>query len=107
MMRFPLYMLLFFSTLTLYGQEIKSNFRSKRLVASDSIVVDSLAINPSRFKLSLPDGTTIDSTAYSIDFNKALLLLDTDRVPRGDSIVVDYLRYPDYLTRDYYVFDKR
>jgi len=107
MMRILLYLLLFFSAVAIRAQEVKSNYRTIKLASADSIRLDSVPINPSRFKLTRSDGTAVDPTVYTIDYNKALLTLDPETVEANDSLTVSYLRYPDYLTRDYYLFDKR
>ncbi len=107
MMKHFLYVLLFFSPFLGWAQEVTSNFRTKKLAVADSIVVDTIAINPTRFELLRKDGSKIDSTAYRMDFNKGILILNVPLREQEDSITINYLRYPEYLTRDYYVFDPK
>ncbi len=63
------------------------------------IQIDSVSINSSLFNLTTKDGVPIDSAKYTIDFPKALL---TFKKPVAtDSIIVNYLRYPNFVTRKY------
>lgn len=81
-----------------YAQET-TNYRSKTLAVKDSIVLDSVSINPSWFILKTKERTTVDTSFYHIDYPKALL---TFKKPmETDSVIVDYLRFPDFLTRTY------
>jgi hypothetical protein len=81
------------------------NFRTKFLtVQKDSIQIDSVSINPFHFKILNSDKTVIDSTNYSIDFSKSLLIIDSKKYPE---IEIEYFAYPDFLTKTYFKFDKR
>lgn len=106
MKKILLVFLLALSTLG-YAQDIPTNYKSVRLPVSDTIRLDSVAINPARFEILLKDGTAVDSTKYAIDYNKAILILSESLLEQNDSLTINYLRYPDYLTRDYYVFDAK
>ncbi len=100
-----LFVLIFSITAAGYAQDISTNYKSKRAAISDTIRIDSVAINPARFEVFLKSGKQLDSTDYTIDFNSSLLILSEELKQEQDSIVINYLRYPDYLTKDYYVFD--
>ncbi len=90
---------------SLYAQEPASNYKTKKLAVRDSIQIDTVSINTSSFVLKRKDGTVLDSTYYSIDFSKSVL---TFKKPVDtDSIIVDYLRYPDFITRRYFQLDER
>ena len=90
---------------SVYAQEPTSNYRTKTLAVRDSIRVDSVSINPSWFSLKRKDETTIDTSFYNINFSKAIL---TFKKPiETDSITVDYLQYPDFLTRTYFQLDDK
>ncbi|MDX1461582.1 MAG: hypothetical protein R3359_00890 [Marinirhabdus sp.] len=71
----------------------------------DTILVDTLSINPERFELLDSAGKRIDNTQYSINFATAELTFPNARV-NEDSITINYLRYPEFLTRDYFTFDR-
>ena len=88
----------------LYAQDQTSNYRSKKVAVADSIKIDSVSINNSWFILKHKDNSIIDSTFYHVDFKKALL---TFKKPIAtDSVIVDYLRFPDYLTKTYKELDE-
>ncbi len=106
-MKLYLYLCLFFMVLTGYGQDRTSNYRSKKMAVSDTIVIDTVSINPSRFSILDKNGKTIDSIGYQVDFRKALLFIPENIRKASDSITINYLRYPDYLTRDYYLLDPK
>lgn len=86
------------------AQELTSNFRTKKVAVKDSIQVDSVSINSIRFIVKTKNNTVLDTSYYSIDFSKALL---TFKKPvDSDSIHIDYVRYPDFLTRRYSQLDE-
>jgi len=94
----------FFICCGIYAQNQTSNYRSKKVVVNDSIKVDSTSINSSWFILKRKDNSVIDSTYYLIDFKKALL---TFRKPLDtDSLIIDYLRFPDFITKTYKQLDE-
>ena len=92
----------------LYGgfvlaQDQDSNYRSKTVAVKDTIAIDSVSINPNGFSVKLKNDTIIDSTFYDMDYSKSLL---TFKKPlAADSIVINYLKYPEFLTRTYQQFD--
>lgn len=93
-----------FLCLCSFSQEQTSNYKTKKVAVRDSILVDSISINSSRFLVKLKSGTTVDSSFYKIDFSRAVL---TFKKPiEADSIIIEYLRYPDFLTRTYKLLDK-
>jgi hypothetical protein len=95
---------LFLLSCCLYAQDQTSNYRSIKVAVKDSVKVDSVSLNNSWFLLKKKDNSSIDSTYYRIDFKKALLTfkkpIDTD------SIIIDYLRFPDFLTKTYKQLDE-
>ncbi|MEY8849933.1 hypothetical protein AB9K26_14025 [Psychroserpens sp. XS_ASV72] len=88
-----------------FAQDSTSNYRTKKVAVRDSIQIDTVSINTSSFVLKLKDGTVLDSTYYSIDFSKSLLKLK--KPVATDSLIIDYLRYPDFITRQYFQLDDR
>jgi hypothetical protein len=86
------------------SQNELSNYRAKKVAVKDSIVIDSVSINSSSFLVKTKENIVIDSTFYSIDFGKAVL---TFKKPiTTDSIIIDYLRYPEFLTKTYQQLDE-
>ncbi len=86
------------------AQEPVSNYKTIKVVVKDTIRIDSVSINSRAFSVKRKDNTIIDSTFYSIDFAKAIL---TFKKPlETDSIRIDYLKFPDFLTKTYKQLDE-
>ncbi len=85
------------------AQDIPNNFVSRKIAVADTITIDSVSINSAQFNIKMPNGNTIDTTRYKVDFSKALLVVENVDT---DSIIVEYLRYPDFLTKRYAALDK-
>lgn len=97
-------LLIFLFGFSIYAQEETSNYRSKKVVVNDTIKVDSVSINNSWFLLKRKDNSTIDSSYYHIDFKKALLTFK--KSIETDSLIIDYLRFPDFITKTYKELDE-
>ena len=87
-----------------FAQEQESNYRSKKVAVRDTILVDSVSINPSKFTIRTKNNVVIDSSIYSIDFSKSVLVFN--EAIATDSVIIDYLRYPDYITKTYKQLDE-
>lgn len=85
------------------AQEKTDNYRTKKLAVRDSIKIDTLSINSSFFKLKTKTGQLIDSTLYTVDFSKSMLRFK--KPIESDSVIVEYLRYPDFITKTYRQLD--
>lgn len=84
-----------------FSQEISSDYRTKKTVVKDTVQLDSISINPSFFKVFTVDGALVDTSLYSINFEKALLVFSRPEAVSADSITIEYLRYPAFLTKKY------
>ena len=104
-MRYLLFVLLFCIATSGVAQEINTNYRSKKVAVRDTIQVDSVSINPARFELLDTSGQRIDSTQYRINYKTGILTFP-NRYNASDTITINYLKYPEFLTRDYFSFDK-
>lgn len=98
--------LLFFTVLIwfsgLQAQETASSYQTKKVIRTrDTIHLEKFSINPSFFQLLNTRNETIDSTFYKVDFQKGFLLLNENFSSPSDTLVVNYLRYPDFLTKEY------
>ncbi|WP_458628534.1 hypothetical protein [Winogradskyella sp. PC D3.3] len=102
-MKNSLFFLLILSSFLGYSQEQHSNFRQKKVAVKDSIQIDSVSINPSQFTVRTKDNIILDSTLYVVDFAKALLRFK--QPTKIDTITIDYLRYPNFLTKVYKQLD--
>ncbi|SHI76756.1 hypothetical protein [Flavobacterium haoranii] len=98
-----LFMWLFFSGV--YAQE-KEAIRKSKIIAitNDTIFIEKESINPSHFKIKDQYDQTIDSTFYEVNFEKGFIILNTNSITK-DSLSINYLTYPKFLTKEYSVYD--
>ncbi len=102
-MKHALLFLMLLGSFSAFAQEHSSNYIKKRLAVKDSILIDSVSINPSKFVIKTKDNTVLDSTLYVVDFPKALLRF---KQPLDlDTIQIEYLRYPKFFTQVYRQLD--
>ncbi|MBQ0907345.1 hypothetical protein KBJ98_01360 [Flavobacterium sp. F-328] len=90
----------------LLAQEKSTLYQTKKIAPTkDTIRLEKTSINSSFFKVLDSKGKAIDSTLYRINFSKSTLLLLSDVNNLSDSITVEYLQYPDFLTKTYTIYD--
>jgi len=87
-----------------FSQNQPSNYRTKKVAVNDTIVIDIVSINPNSFSIKDKNNVLVDSTFYTINFPKAILILKQSL--ETDSITIDYLRFPDFLTKTYKQLDE-
>ena len=104
-MKFTITFFAFLIGFCAFAQDLNSNYKIKRFAVSDSIVIDSVSINPAFFLLKTKDSTFIDESYFEVDFAKAILTLK--KPLETDSIVISYLAYPDFLTKTYKQLDDK
>jgi len=64
-MKFPLSLLILLFSFCVFAQEQTSNYRTIKIAVKDSIVIDSVSINSTKFILRKKDNTIIqDKTIY-------------------------------------------
>ena len=102
-MRILITFLFLILSFTALGQEKSSNYKFKKFAVKDSILIDSVSINPSLFKVKSKSGKLIDSSLYSIDFSKSILRFKPS--VNTDTVLVEYLRYPNFITKTYRQLD--
>ena len=88
-----------------YSQDNASNYRSRKVSVVDTLILDSVSINPLGFQIRDFAGKSIDSTDFQVDFKKGIVLFSEKIKQSKDSLIIDYLRYPEFLTRTYFVLD--
>ncbi|NCT10528.1 MAG: hypothetical protein GW772_10700 [Flavobacteriia bacterium] len=99
-----LFFAVFFLGFSIQSQTVSSDFRTKTLeIKKDSIQLDSVAINPQKFLILDSLKKTISANEYTIDFSKALLIINSKKYP---IITVSYFRIPDFITKIYSPFDE-
>ncbi|WP_299553341.1 hypothetical protein [Seonamhaeicola sp.] len=103
-MKYFLLFLLF--TISIYGfaQEQNSNYKIVKVAVKDTIQIDSVSINSNAFSIRRKDQTLVDSSFYQIDFAKALLVFK--KPVETDSILINYLKFPEFLTKTYKQLDE-
>ncbi len=90
----------------LQAQEIKSLYQSKKVVPTrDTIAIDSSSINSSFFKILDANQNTIDSTFYTVNFQKGTLVFKENYINLQDTLLVQYLKYPNFLTKQYRIYE--
>ena len=102
------YLLVYFATLSSFevlAQDDSATYRVKKVAITDSIKVDSIALNPAYFKV-YQNGKKLDSLSYQVDFNTGILST-SEILNTRDSLTIEYLRYPQFLTKKYFEFDEK
>lgn len=89
--------------LVAFAQEKTNALKTKRFAVSDTIRIDSVSINPSKFTITTKQGKRIDTSFYKVDFSKAIVILKQPIT--ADSLDIEYLNYPIFLTKVYKQLD--
>ncbi|MPT35810.1 MAG: hypothetical protein E2604_12185, partial [Flavobacterium sp.] len=89
----------------LYAQEIETPYKSKKIrVTQDTLTIDNVSINKAFFKILDKAGNEIDSTYYTVDYQKGKLHF-RNNFQSNDTLTVRYLKFPEYLTKKYTIYD--
>ncbi|RAR72791.1 hypothetical protein [Flavobacterium aciduliphilum] len=95
----------FLFSLGLWAQDIAYPYQTKKIAfTKDTITLDATSINRSFFKVLNAQGSVIDTSFYKIDFQKSKLIFKNTYVSQ-DSITIRFLKFPDFLTKTYAVYD--
>ncbi|RZJ73858.1 hypothetical protein [Flavobacterium sp.] len=89
----------------LWSQETPYRER-KFFVGRDTIKLDSVSINPAFFRISDRLDQPIDTSFYKINFAKSTLIFNENAPFLNDSVSVRFLKLPNYLTKEYSIYDK-
>lgn len=88
------------------AQEINSPYKMKKILPTrDTIKLDSVSINPSFFKLIDRAGIAVDTSFYTINFQNGTLVFN-ENYNQTDTLIVRFLKLPEYLTKEYSIYDK-
>ena len=102
-----LVLLLLFNGVLAFGQSRPKGLKIKEFVIqSDTLRIDSLSINPGFLEIYGAQGIEIEPENYQVDFAGARLWFLDQEKWKGKKIVVHYLPFPDFMTRNYGVFDR-
>lgn len=88
-----------------FSQEIQPNYRTVKVAVKDTIVIDTVSINPARFELRDSNNMVIDASTYRVNFEKGFLYLSEELQNSQDSLIINYLKYPTFLTKRYSLLD--
>ncbi|EAR13984.1 hypothetical protein PI23P_05782 [Polaribacter irgensii 23-P] len=89
---------------SVHSQTVSTEFRSQKLyIQKDTVQFDSVAINPSYFKVLDSLLKPIKKTAYHVNFNRATLYLQKEK---HIEITIEYFRLPEFLTKTYTSYDE-
>lgn len=90
----------------LQAQENSPLYQTKKIPFSkDTIHLENKSINSDFFKLLDAKNNLVDTAFYKIDFQKGTLLFKENTTLTSDSVTVQYLKLPDYLTKEYHIYD--
>jgi hypothetical protein len=90
----------------LHAQENNSLYKTKKIpITRDTLFIENVSINSSFFELVDSNNNVIDKKAYTVNFQKGSLILNQQFTIKSDSITVNYLKFPDYLTKEYSAYD--
>ncbi|MEO8934893.1 MAG: hypothetical protein ABI295_11360 [Xanthomarina sp.] len=98
-MRFILAILFLLVGFSAFAQNLESNYRTKTVAVRDSIAIENVSINSNFLTIKRKDSSYVDASFYTIDYKKALIIFN--KPIDSDSIIVHYLKFPDYLTKTY------
>jgi hypothetical protein len=89
----------------LQAQETESSYKTKKVIISrDTIHLEEFSINSSFFEILNTKNQPIDTTFYKVDFQKGTLILNEKLGSVSDTLIVNYLKYPDFLTKEYSLY---
>ncbi|MEM0517927.1 hypothetical protein [Aequorivita flava] len=106
-MKLFLSVLFFFIVAAGYAQDNSSNYKEKKVALRDTVVLDSAGINPKRFVILDKNGNSPNPFSYRIDFKKGTIIFSEELQQQQDSLTIQYLQYPEFLTREYFTFDSK
>ena len=100
-----LFFFLFIIGFSVQSQTISTDFRKRIIeVKQDTIRIDSVAINPQKFKILNFSKKEILSSEFNMDFSNAILIINSKKYK---NITVEYFRFPDFITKTYTPFDEK
>ena len=91
---------------SLQAQETNLLYKTIKILSTrDTIYLENESLNSSFFKLLDANEKPIDSSFYKINFQKGTLILDEKLSLNRDSLRVYYLKLPDFITKEYHIYD--
>ena len=91
----------------LYAQETNSLYKSKKIVfTNDTIVIEKKSIDSNFFEIFDNNKIKIDTSFYTINFQKGTLTFKENYSSKTDTLILNYRQLPDYLTKEYSSYDQ-
>ncbi|RUT68237.1 hypothetical protein D0817_22165 [Flavobacterium cupreum] len=107
MLKKLLFLMVFVFYSGLQAQESNSLYKTKKIaVSKDTIQLEKFSINSGFFQLLNSKNEPVDSTFYKVDFAKGSLILKENFTSGIDTLIVNYLNYPDFLTKEYSLYNE-
>lgn len=78
--------------------------KSKKIAPNSVVILDTVGINPNFFRVLGSNNKLINDSLYEIDYKTATLKLKSSLLI-SDSLTVEYLKYPEFLTKTYKQID--
>ncbi len=103
-MRLVLFLFFFLALGNCYSQSFE-NVKVKTFKPSDSLLIDSLPIQKSNFKLTNIKGVAIDTSLYTVDYVTGRIYLNPIIAASNDSLRVQYLPFPKELFKGVRLYD--
>ncbi len=102
MKRYLIFILLFFSAITVLSQNT-SNFRTKRIdLNSDSILIDTLSVEPNSIIIFDKNGKIIPDNILEINYSNATLYLTEKQRKEYGNISISYRVFPINFSKKYF-----
>lgn len=79
---------------------------TKTIATQDSIFLEDVSISSMDFKLQTLQNQKIDTSSYTINYGKALLVMNQKIQQENDSLQVTYRNFPGFLTKTYQALDE-
>ncbi|TCN53921.1 hypothetical protein D0809_19195 [Flavobacterium circumlabens] len=107
MLKKLLFLMVFVFYSGLQAQESNSLYKTKKIaISKDTIQLEKFSINSGFFQLLNSKNEPVDSTFYKVDFAKGSLILKENFTSGIDTLIVNYLNYPDFLTKEYSLYNE-
>ena len=100
-----LFLLVFLYNGLVYSQAVPKGMHQKKLKVTDTIQIDTLSINPFQFSVRNLKNKKIDSSLYKVNFSDAELYPFPHLLAKHDSLLINYFKYPEFLTKKYQNLD--
>jgi hypothetical protein len=105
MKRLLIFCVFLFCLSNTYAQEIITSYKNKKIAfVYDTITLEKVAINQAFFKVLDKKDTEIDTSNYEVNFSTAKIIFNSN-LKTTDSIRIRYLKFPDFVTKTYSIYD--